>query len=184
MQSSTKQQLRFFILLALVWVYGSVREAPLAAGATWFLCENVCSSSTACEETCYENMMEHENGNDITCLEWGDYDEEQPCCGDGVCEVPEDNLGEWGYCGGDCGPGPGTPTCSTGPTCSPSAQTGCSSGEYCAFDGCCADEQGWRGTPPEPPACFVAFCVPGNCCPGYVCLKVNSWNNGICYPNT
>jgi hypothetical protein len=32
-------------------------------------------------------MMEFENGNDITCVEFGVWDVETTCCGDLICDV-------------------------------------------------------------------------------------------------
>ena len=37
------------------------------------ICDEVCSSST-CHDGCYVNMMEFENGNYISCLQYGAWD--------------------------------------------------------------------------------------------------------------
>lgn len=179
MAVTTRQHVQYFAVLLVVWAWGTFGPAGRAAEATWFLCENVCSSSTACEETCYENMMEHENGNDITCLEWGVYDESEPCCGDFVCEAPEEVPGEAGYCGADCGPGPGGGSCGE---CSPSAQTGCGSNQVCNLAGCCiAIGNYW----PPAPLCYDDYCeTNADCCSGNVCLTHPVYQQyGVCVDN-
>ena len=49
-------------------------QGRLSASYVPPICEEVCSTSTECSEVCYLNLMEYENGNDITCLEYGTYD--------------------------------------------------------------------------------------------------------------
>ncbi len=73
------------------------------------ICEEVCTEATDCTETCYINMMEFENGNDIDCLEYGVYNYDY-CCGDDTCGVEEDGD----QCPGDCSlglTGDDPPTC-------------------------------------------------------------------------
>ena len=173
---------RMLAFLLIVWGYAATDGARVfATSATEILCEEVCTESTACEETCYENMMEFENGNDITCLEWGTYDESVACCGDGACtKDPDDN--ESAYCFDDCGPV--YPDCPTGPTCDPYDQTGCDSDDACANDGCCVPSSG-PPPPQPPPVCFQVFCFKdSDCCGTDQCIKVNAWPvspSGVCY---
>jgi|CXWK01.1.fsa_nt_gi hypothetical protein len=165
---------RYLAFLAIVYFGAEVGGVSLAA-STPPICEEVCSESTACEESCYENMMEFENGNDITCLDYGVYDTEATCCGDSVCEA---TRGEMGYCNFDCGPiveGCGE--------CDPYAQTGCGNDEVCTNDECCLAQN----NPPPPPApqCFIVACsqyVP--CCANFYCLIDPGWSlgTGTCYP--
>jgi hypothetical protein len=162
-----------------VWTYAATEGATvLANSAPDILCEEVCTESTACEETCYENMMEFENGNDLTCLEWGTYDESVACCGDGICNKDSDDN-ESALCYVDCG--------SIGPICTdcnPYNQTGCSGDDACANDGCCVPSSG-PPAPSPPPACFQVFCFKdSDCCQDDVCIKVDAWPgspSGVCY---
>lgn len=132
---------------------------------TSILCEEVCTESSACDEMCYENMMEYENGNDISCLDYGVYDDDEICCGDRVCDVdPEADSGMGGFCPADCGPGP--VGCGE---CSPSAQTGCESGEICNAQHCCYVPG--TATPPEP-VCWDLYCQnDADCCSGNHCYE-------------
>lgn len=63
------------------------------------ICETTCASSSACDTECYENLMEYENGNAITCLEFGVYDESGFCCGDDFCN---NDLEDGDSCASDC----------------------------------------------------------------------------------
>ena len=168
------RQLRNGVLLVLAIAYAELSGVSLLA--TPPICEEVCTESTACEETCYENMMEFENGNDITCLDFGVYDEEAACCGDFLCDV---SAGETAYCANDCGPlGPNY--CNE---CSAIYQTGCNTGEVCTFDLCCLAEGQPPGPAPPPPACFIVACTKNtSCCPGEYCLIDDNWQSGTCYP--
>jgi hypothetical protein len=92
-------------------------------------CAQVCGSTTSCNEQCFPDELAWINGNWISCLTWGDY--EEPCCGDfecsggetasscfGDCHCGDDvcNAGETIYtcpadCDGEGGPGGGGPDC-------------------------------------------------------------------------
>ena len=74
-------------------------QGRLSASYVPPICEEVCSTSTECSEVCYLNLMEYENGNDITCLEYGTYDIET-CCGDGFCANSGTEDGD--ACAQDC----------------------------------------------------------------------------------
>jgi len=100
------------------------------------ICDETCSSATACDQQCYVNMIEFENGNAITCLDYGVYDADSFCCGDFVCNptVAED----CGTCSSDCGG-----CLSPEPVCPNSV---CETGEFCNT---CPDDCGQCGTPPS-----------------------------------
>jgi len=67
-----------FLILAVVVLH--VDSAPLSAKAP--ICDETCNSSSDCTQECYINMIEFENGNSITCLDYGVYDYSSFCCGD------------------------------------------------------------------------------------------------------
>lgn len=147
-------------------------NALLAGGLPPPICSEVCNGSPSCGETCYIDMMEFENGNDITCGDYG-----VSCCGDSYCETE----GEQNSCEEDCGSMPPNPT--TCGTCNPVTQAGCSTGYLCGPDCECHDIDG----PPEPsppPACFVPVCTQwGNeCCAGNFCYTEQGWGSGVCIP--
>lgn len=88
---------RLRTVLLIVAVIVSVRDYRATLHASPDLCGDVCSSSD-CATECYENEMEFENGNSISCLDYGVYDPGQACCGDGQCNNGEDT----GTCYADC----------------------------------------------------------------------------------
>ena len=92
------------------------------------ICSEMCSTS-GCDETCYLNLMEFENGNDITCLEYGSWDG-GVCCGDGIC----DGGAEFGSCTGDCP----TPTGGNCNECSIQDQD-CGGLALCVQGNCCVN---------------------------------------------
>lgn len=140
-------------IAAFVYLHGGV--ASLSAMPPPPICEEVCSSSTTCSETCYLNMMEFENGNDITCLEYGVYDTSTFCCGDAVCTASADEtLYTCAYDCGVCGDG----YCDPFETCSNCA-TDC---ETCLGAPSCTPED------PADPTCGSMLCnSQGSCCSGY-----------------
>ena len=107
------------VIAAFVYFHGGL---DLAAAPPPPICSDVCDSSTACDETCYESQMEFENGNDITCLEYGVYDEDQFCCGDGLCNLEASES--CSACQDDC-----NACLSPGPIC---GLYGCEVGEECS----------------------------------------------------
>jgi hypothetical protein len=111
------RNLRYLIAVVAAFVYFDGGRG-LAAAPPPPICSEVCDSSTHCEETCYENMMEFENGNDITCLDYGSCDPgAQPeVCGNYFCGDGE----TYSNCPADCdlnigsGPTCDNSTCETG----------------------------------------------------------------------
>lgn len=85
------------VLVLVIAVIVSIRDYGATLYASYDLCSDVCSSSS-CATECYENEMEFENGNSISCLDYGVYDTGQACCGDGNCNNGEDT----GSCYADC----------------------------------------------------------------------------------
>ena len=158
-------------LLAVVLFIGAPKV--LASPHT---CDEVCSSSVACEEECYINEMEYQNGNATTCLAYGVYDTSAVCCGDLKCE--ED---EAGYCEVDCG---GTGGCYPA-ECNPSTRTGCSSGQVCNSQACCVDAPAGWGDPPKDPACYEDYCDDSHdCCGGDHCyIAYPGYFLGVCVPD-
>lgn len=165
----TLRLVTYTTFLGVVWAYGATGGARVFADSgTWFLCENVCGETTACDESCYENMMEHENGNDITCLEWGDWDYSQTCCGDYVCNLSADES--CANCVNDCG------LCLVPPTCE---EDGCQQGENCmncpadcgpcgTSETCNNDGKCQTGEDLTCEDCqFTGFCVTQNDCPDH-----------------
>ena len=163
-----------FLILAMVVLH--VDSAPLSAKAP--ICDETCNSSSDCTQECYINMIEFENGNSITCLDYGVYDYSSFCCGDYVCNLTAEET--CGTCSNDCG------SClSPPPTC---GINGCEQGEFCNtcpsdcgscgpapsgcdYDGTCeSTEDQWCED------CKVAgFCENDNNCPSlngrtYVCI--------------
>ncbi len=167
------RNLRNVVLLGLVFAYAEVGGASLlATSPPPPICEEVCSSSSACDETCYENQMEFENGNDITCYDYGVWDEEAVCCGDARCDEGEIVA----TCEEDCGTTYGS--CGE---CNPFTQTGCTGDDVCMWDHCCLPEG--NGPQPQYPTCFVVVCHDAtDCCSDSICVHDGSWATGTCYP--
>jgi hypothetical protein len=132
------------------------------------ICEEVCTTSTPCEDVCYLNMMEFENGNDITCLEYGVYDEATACCGDYVCDLEQEES--CGNCTADCGPCQNPPLCGwngceVGENCMncPYDCGTCGEAETCDNDGKCED-----GEPNDCVDCMATgFCTQNSDCPDF-----------------
>jgi len=171
------KHVRSLAFLAIVVAYGESAGSGLFATMVP-ICEEICAEAT-CDSECYENMMEFENGNNLTCLGWGTWDTDSVCCGDGVCDTSPDC--EIGSCLADC-PEPTTGPCNE---CNPTTQTGCAAGEVCAHNACCVEEGNRPPSPPLPPGCFAVICATdGDCCSGDYCLKDPGWSTGTCYPRT
>ncbi len=93
----TIKRLRLVLLVAAVAVsVGDLRETLYAFPDD---CAEICPSSD-CNTRCYENEMEFQNGNTISCRDYGVYDTSQMCCGDGVCS--EETGETLGTCYADC----------------------------------------------------------------------------------
>ncbi len=156
------------------------RGPVLVAASDVPICDEVCTGSTECGTLCYENMMEFENGNDITCYEYDVYDPDQFCCLDRVCNLGAEES--CGNCTADCGtclsPQPvcGLYGCEQGENCRNCATDcgGCGSSGQCDYDGRC--ESG------EDEYCqdcqFTGFCSTTSECPNfqggilkYVCVN-------------
>lgn len=135
--------LRHLVFLFLVVAYGTTIDTRILAAPFPDDCAEVCSAS-ACGSTCYESELDFINGTYITCLQWGDYDPDEICCGDELCNMV---AGEsCGSCAGDCGSCPASVTCNNS-QCEPgedchscSADCGtCTNGSGCNDDGTCQD---------------------------------------------
>ena len=93
----TIKRLRFVLLIAAVTVsVGDLRNTLYAFPDD---CAEICPSSD-CNTQCYENAMEFENGNMISCRTYGVYDTSQMCCGDSVCDGATGETPE--TCYSDC----------------------------------------------------------------------------------
>jgi hypothetical protein len=161
------------ILAASVWCvrFGVV---SLQAAPPVPICDEVCSSS-GCDGTCYVNMMEFENGNDISCLQYGAWDG-SICCGDGIC----DGESEFGSCNADCPPPP--EACGE---CSIEAQD-CADGKLCVTGGCCVAGCGPDDCGGDDRSCEggATTCNGDNdCCPDEFCLSVQCFQNTTCTSN-
>jgi hypothetical protein len=94
------RRLFFIAMLAVWWMRSggvSARPAPYPDD-----CNDVCSESAACTDTCYATELDFINDTRISCYTWGVYG--PPCCGDGSCTEGED---PWS-CFDDCHCGDGT----------------------------------------------------------------------------
>lgn len=164
-----KMQLRYLAFLGVVVAVVEFTGRDLFASPPPPICSEMCGSSS-CEETCYVDMMEFGNGNDITCLEYGSWDG-SPCCGDGVCEGDEGGNEEMtGPCAADC-PGP-IVTCGE---CSVETQN-CGGGAVCVRGGCCVTPCDGSECGEHERTCEAsAQCYDtGDCCDDEVCLR-NIW---------
>ncbi len=163
-----------FLIVAFVAIEGSGRG--LLAARPPHICEEYCTTSTSCEEACYVDLMEYENGNAITCLEYGVYDEDAECCGDGICDLTVNES--CGSCEDDCG------ACISAPAC---GQNGCEQGENCEncpddcgscnYSSSCNDNGKCdRGEPKDCTDCMATgYCAQDSDCPdfdGYTYLCV------------
>lgn len=93
----TIKRLRMVLLIAAVTVsLGDLRRTLYAFPDD---CADICPSSD-CNTQCYENEMEFQNGNAISCRDYGVYDTSQMCCGDSVCSAETGETLE--TCYGDC----------------------------------------------------------------------------------
>jgi hypothetical protein len=175
-------EVRYVLLLTTAFLSIEGSGSTVLAGFSPDICEEYCDTSTACEDECYIDMMEFENGNAITCLEYGVYDTSAACCGDGLCVEGEEPCN----CDDDCG------VCAElFPECNPITQTGCSSGQKCNTLGYCKDvpncSEGYcdNGTKPTPPECFDNLCDEhSDCCPENVCQVPRPSDPGWCVPRT
>lgn len=62
-------------------------------------CADICPTA-GCNTQCYANAVEFENGNMISCRDYGVYDTSQMCCGDAICSAETGETVE--TCAGDC----------------------------------------------------------------------------------
>jgi hypothetical protein len=138
------------------------------------ICDEYCTQSTACEDRCYVNMMEYENGNSISCYQYGVYDTSVACCGNGVCEQGDGDH-EMNSCASDC---PQTYTCGD---CDINAQD-CGGELVCIQGGCCVTGCDGEDCGEKDRSCEggASACASDNdCCPDEFCLSVTCLN---CYP--
>jgi hypothetical protein len=77
----------------------SFRDHAVSLRAAPDLCGDVCPSLD-CATQCYQDEVAFENGNTSSCLDYGVYDTNQMCCGDGFCsQVTGENTDN---CAADC----------------------------------------------------------------------------------
>jgi hypothetical protein len=174
---------RLALLVALTMALLHARVLHAGSGTLWRECDTACPTSN-CTDSCFVDGIAFEDGDSITCLDYGTYDTSQTCCGDSFCDVADgENCTN---CLEDC-PGP----CSTG-DCEPWRQTDCPTGQACASNGVCVsipncDSGGCNNDNVKTPTCLDAYCNNGHdsCCPGDVC---EGWTYyipvGICVPQT
>jgi hypothetical protein len=182
---------RFALLLSLALMFHARAFAGLSAhSALWPECDTSCDSSS-CTDSCYADEIAFENGDSISCLDWGSWDASQSCCGDGICDMSLDGNGdpsdnnEFGNCYADCHNEPGDPL-----DCNPNTQEGCSSGQACAPNWVCVnipDYSGGSGNNGHmvDPSCTTNYCdAQTHCCAGDACyLPIAGWGgSGICVP--
>ena len=121
-------------VLALVCLYIFGRDARISAASTimWNECDNVCSDSTQCNTTCYDNPIQFEDGNPTTCLLDGyPYDTSQVTAA--AMASATGRITSRRGCPDDCA----VNICvSTG--CSP--ESPCGDSEACDAEGCCFNQ--------------------------------------------
>jgi hypothetical protein len=203
----TRSRMFFVALVAFWWV----RSGALAAQpALWPEdCNNVCSESGSCTDTCYASQVDFDNDNRISCYTFGVYG--LPCCGDGECTSGEDASSCFSdcHCGdGLCNAGETTVTCPADCATEPPDCTGDCLGNdescsdcpqdcstevsvcgYCGDGTCQADETGGAGSthdgqchPDTDEWCTYCAADCGGCDPDY-CLNLGllcSDENGQC----
>jgi hypothetical protein len=131
-----------FLLAAFAWFsYGGTT----ASAMHWHECDTYCPAH-GCDSECWENQFDFDNDHPTTCLAHGDYDLDQVCCGDGLCQV---DAGESnGNCTGDCGQPPhacnNNTVCELGETCvnCPYDCGSCGSAGSCNSNGKCEVGEG------------------------------------------
>jgi hypothetical protein len=188
-------RLRNLLFVSVVLVYWSAHNVDLRADS--HLCSDVCDETVACDQECFDTLLDIEVGHATTCLAHGDsYDVAQYCCGDYLCSGLAGETGDG--CAADCGPGVGTVVCgdsycSPGETCAgcPSDCGSCGpAGSSCNNDGVCDTD--------EDETCQdcmrVGFCHSDSDCPSvngrtYVCagdqcvLQELPWVSNTCRNN-
>jgi hypothetical protein len=149
---------RQLLLIGAVWMY--LHPGAIALHATGVLfCSDVCPSST-CDSSCYETQFDYDNDNPTTCFNFGSWDQDYSCCGDGQCTAGENgsNCNVDCHCGdGVCNSGETCNTCPSDCTCNGGSGTRCGVGS-CVCDGYCDTAHGET----------VSNC-PEDCNGGHVC---------------
>lgn len=184
---------RFSLLFAMALiVYARSAGNVSAHAALWNECDTSCDSSN-CNDTCFVDEIAFENGDSISCYDYGTWDTSQSCCGDGICDMSLDGNGdptdnnEFGNCYADCHDEPGDPL-----QCNPQTQEGCSSGQACAPNWTCVNIPNYTGSPTTGnngnqvnPTCTENYCDGlHQCCSGDACYyPIAGWGgSGICVP--
>lgn len=173
------------------------------------ICSDVCTTSTDCTDQCYIDMMEFDNGNAITCLQFGTFDSNL-CCGDGYCASDYEDAGS---CPSDCDLGITSPPTCGDFQCDPgeskrNCPTDCTSPETCGDSRCDTNETagncpadctyadycnggafncpGWQTCrssrcvyDPYATQCVSDFDCSGS---GDKCIGYNSSTGGVCVP--
>jgi hypothetical protein len=183
---STPSVRRGIMVLALTMAFFYQHGVSLRAHpGPWPQCSSVCGAAD-CTDGCYVDGIAFENGDRITCLDYGTWDTSESCCGDGYCDMSSGANNECGNCSADCGSGCGGTTS----PCNPTSQTGCSSGYVCAPNGVCLQVPNCtggtcnNGTVTSPP-CEDSYCGNGGtCCSGDVCYNpYPGYTYGFCVPS-
>lgn len=158
----------------------------------WNECDVTCSSAN-CNDSCFVDELAFENGDSISCYDYGTYDTSQSCCGDGICNMSLDENGnptdnnEFGNCYTDCHNEPGDPL-----ECDAQTQEGCETGQVCGPNWRCVNIPNYTGDPVKGnngnqvnPTCTENYCDGlHQCCSGDVCYNpYPGWGpTGICVP--
>lgn len=171
--------IRNLLFLVAVGLFLQANGFMTSARAVSILCEEVCTESTPCNDPCYENMMEFENGNAIDCFTYDVYDHDAYCCGDNTCVLDnEENCWSCPYdCGACLSPGPdcGANGCEVGENCQncPSDCGTCGASSSCDYDSKCEDGEDENCQDCQ----FTGFCEDNEDCPDfqgsefrYVCM--------------
>lgn len=121
------RNVRNLLLLTAACLYFDAGQTSILASPP--LCETVCTGAVACNETCYETMLDFDTDNPTTCGAM-----EVSCCGDDLCNGDTEEVDS---CEVDCGDPVSSP-----PDCNPHTQSGCAAGEMCTYLGKCVDANG------------------------------------------
>jgi hypothetical protein len=170
---------RYIAFLIAVYAWLPQNGVHVSASMS-LLCSDRCTSTSDCTTECYFTEEDIENGYVSSCLDYGVYDQAAACCGDHICDQPE----EGGSCDADCGTsGIGCNECNS------ATNSGCSSGQLCNAEQCCYNVPVCTGSgcdPAKNPPCYEDYCQSdGDCCSGDHCYWIDREQDatGFCVPN-
>jgi hypothetical protein len=192
MRSTTMTQVRYVVLLALVWAYGAASDGQvLAAG--------VPTSTAYCGDSICQSWGCSHGGNETPgngCVEdAGNCAEDCGFCGDTWCspEIGEDIescVYDCGYCGDDVciHPWESNPSnrcvadCGDPNLCDPAeceTNADCSGGDICSASQCCVAQP-----PPVSGYCGGACLNNSECCGGDICVSDEPFDGYCGMPDT